>query len=222
MVLRALLVLSVSISTSGEHMPKRAPKGDLAGQQLEAETAYVQHDVTTPTTETATTTKGTPNTMTQAQGTQDTGNLDDLFFIDMENVKEPPQIVPGRYNAVIKNAKPSRSKAGNGVMTVQWTLTDNEGEAAQFNGRTVFDPVTWSDNTMQRVKAFLQAIGIDPSFKGAPTPDMLIGERATLTLTIRPGSGINEATGEKWPDRPNVAAYLPYGSSEDLASILGG
>lgn len=204
-------------------MPKRAPKGDLAGEQLSVATeqALIEHGTVQPTVTVTNTNEGTPNIMTNATNV-DAGNLDDLFYIDIENTKEPPAITPGRYNAVIKNAKPSRSKAGNGVMTVQWTLTDNTGDAEQFNGRTVFDPITWSENTMRRVKAFLLAIGIDPSFKGAPRPDALIGERATLTLTIEPASGLDPKTGEPYPERARVSAYLPYGSSEDLASILGG
>lgn len=203
-------------------MPKRAPRGDLAGQQLDAATEYAQTEAgNQQPTVTVTVTEGNTNTMSNATSGQDT-NLDDLFYIDIENTKEPPAITPGRYNAVIKNAKPSRSAKGNGVMTLQWTLVDNTGEQEQFNGRTVFDPLTWSENTMRRVKAFLLAIGIDPAFKGAPRPDALIGERATLTLTIEPASGMDPKTGEPYPERARVAAYLPYGSSEDLASILGG
>lgn len=138
-----------------------------------------------------------------------------IDFASVPNVNEP--IPPGTYNCTIVAAEPTTSKAGgNPMIKLRWRI-DDEGD---YHHRNIFDHLVFSPNALWRVRQVLEAIGYASNFAGAINPENLLGESATLKITVQAGNGINPETGEPYPPRNNVARVLPIGTSSKVADLL--
>lgn len=137
-----------------------------------------------------------------------------INFADVPDASEP--VAPGTYNATIVHAEPKTSTNGNPMIAIRWRI-DDEGD---YHKRNIFDNLVFAPNALWRVRQVLEALGYAKNFDGAVNPESLLGESATLKVTIQAGNGINPETGEPYPPRNNVAKVLPAGTSRKVADLL--
>lgn len=149
--------------------------------------------------------------------TTNNANDDGDVSIDLTMVKPPEPFDNQFHSAVIAGCKRTISANKNTVFTLQWRI--DEGDE-KFAGRSVYDPLTISENTMWKVKRFLVCIGLPEDFRGGINPQMLIGERADIRVDMEPQTRTNVETGEPYPPRPRVRTYAPYGSQKSLESVI--
>lgn len=140
------------------------------------------------------------------------------FVIDFAKVPDAAEpLPPGTYNCTIVHAEPTTSKSGgNPMIKIRWRV-DDDGE---FKGRNIFDNLVFSQNALWRVRQVLEALGYAKDFNGVVNPENLLGESATLKVTIQAGNGVNPETGEPYPPRNNVAKVLPIGTARKVADLL--
>lgn len=122
--------------------------------------------------------------------------------IDFSQVKGLEPIDEGVYEATIVDAKEGISKKGNPKIDLRWQV-DVDGR-----DRIVFDTLTFSPESMWRVKLTLQALGFASDFSGDVEPEDLIGASARITVAIDRGRK-DPATGEEYPDRNTVKKVQP-------------
>lgn len=102
------------------------------------------------------------------------------MIVDLSNYRDKvgSRIEPGTYTAAVDYADPTKSKAGNPMIVVGLRIVGGE-----FDGATVVDRLTLSENAMFRAVNFMQAIGM-------PTPRKRlqvnlakwIGRKVTVTV----------------------------------------
>lgn len=104
----------------------------------------------------------------------------------------------GNYTATIVKADLGTSKAGNEKIDLQWKI-----EGGQYDGRVIFDTLTFTEKALFRVKATLQGLGFPKDFRGEVRPGDLVGKTAKLTVDIQAGNGVDES-GEPYQARNRV------------------
>ena len=114
--------------------------------------------------------------------------------INFAKVQSLEPLPAGVYTATIVKAELGVSKAGNEKIDMQWKI-----EGGAYDGRVIFDTLTFTEKALFRVKATLQGLGFPADFKGNVSAEDLVGRTAKLTVDIQAGNGIDE-TGE--PDAP--------------------
>lgn len=145
------------------------------------------------------------------------GNASGGFSIDFSTVPDTDKpIAPGKYNATIVHAEAKESKAGNPMIALRWRI-DDEGE---YEKRNIFDNLVFSQNALWRVRQVLLAVGFSTTFNGDVNPESLLGESATLTVTIQAGKGVNTETGEPYPPRNSITKVEPLGARAKVADLL--
>lgn len=129
--------------------------------------------------------------------------------IDFTQVKGLEPIEDGKYEATIVSAENGVSKKGNPKIDIRWQVELGEGQK-----RNIFDTLTFSVDSMWRVKLTLQALGFPKDFKGDVEPEDLLGKTALITVTTQKGA-VHEETGEPYPDRNKVIKTEPVTLSMD-------
>lgn len=173
--------------------------------------------------------KETPKIMSNTQlpnddvyeGLDDTGASNGStgagFRINFGEIKGLEPIADGKYDAVIAKAEFGMSQKQQPKCDIRWKI-EEEGD---FQGRIVFDTLSFADAALWRVKEVLVALGFDEDFNDELTADMLFGMRGVITVATEPQTQLNPATGKPWPARPRVKAVAPIGSNASLESMLG-
>jgi len=118
--------------------------------------------------------------------------------INFAQVQTLEPLPPGNYTATIIKAEPGVSKAGNEKIDIQWRI-----EGGQYDGRVIFDTLTFVDKALFRVKNTLMGLGFPKDFKGEVRPEDLVGKTAKITVDVQAGNGIDE-TGEPYQPRNRV------------------
>jgi len=119
--------------------------------------------------------------------------------IDFSTVKGLEPLPVGVYNATIVKAEEGTSQKGNTKIDLQWRV-----DGGPFDGRIVFDTLTFTEKAMFRVKNTLLAVGFKKNFSGDVKAEALVGKSAKLTLDIQAGEGVDETTGEPYAPRNRV------------------
>ena len=127
--------------------------------------------------------------------------------IDFSSVKGLDPVPAGTYNAVVIAATEGTSQNGNPKIDVRWQI-----EGGEYDGRQLFDTLTFTEKAMWRVKKTLQSMGFPKDFKGEVDPEMLLGTSARLVVTIEQSDGVDE-NGESYPPRNRVNKILEGGKS---------
>lgn len=106
--------------------------------------------------------------------------MSDEFVVDLANYKDRvgQRIAPGKYLVLVEDAEQDTSRNGN-VMVVLW-LRVLDGE---FKDSTILDRLVMTQNSLYRVVAFLQAIGIPtPKKRLALSTKQLIGRKLEIEV----------------------------------------
>lgn len=125
--------------------------------------------------------------------------------IDFTQVVALEPLPAGSYLATIVKAEEGMSENGNQKIDLQWKI---EGEP--FDGRLVFDTLTFTEKTMFRVKQALTSLGFPKDFKGDVTPDLLVGKTARIVVEIEASTKV-DADGELYPPRNRVRKVKTIG-----------
>jgi hypothetical protein len=135
------------------------------------------------------------------------------FVVDFSDIADLGPVDPGTYVASIVKATPGMSQSGNPKIDVSWKI-----EEGDYEGRQVFDTLSFHPNALSITKAKLLNMGFPEDFSGAIDPEDLLGITATLTVTIEKSTAINDETGEPYPPRNRVTRIS--GGSADLEDLL--
>ncbi len=141
--------------------------------------------------------------------------------IDFSQVEDLKPIPEGVYLATVTAAKAGKSKAGNDKIDITWKVEEGE-----FEGRNIFDTMTFTEKSMYRVKATLLGLGFDETFSGEIVPDDLVGKTASIVVTIEQNEGqVDPDTGEPYSPRNRVKKVKPVsaatGGKTNLSKLLG-
>lgn len=111
----------------------------------------------------------------------------DQIVVDLTNYKDRvgARVAPGTYTVVVEDAETAKSKAGNPMIQTWLRIV-----GGQFDGQTIVDRLTLSENAMFRVVGFMQGIGL-------PTPKKrlnlslsnIVGKK--LQITVEDGEPYN-------------------------------
>lgn len=133
--------------------------------------------------------------------------------IDFSEIPSLEPVPAGTYLATLIQAEEGVSQSGNGKMDLRWKIIGGE-----YDGRLVFDHLSFAPTALWRTKLFLQAVGFEDGYAGEITSDDLIGKVANITVAIESGR-TNPETGEAYPDRNRIVKVKAAGAAvEDLLS----
>lgn len=125
----------------------------------------------------------------------------DIPSIDFSDIPTMEPIPAGNYHAEIVFAEVGLSKKQNLKIDLRWKIV-----GGAFDGRNVFDSLSFHPNALFRVKAVLSALGWKKNFKGTIEAEDLIGREADIRVSIDVSTDIDEDTGEPYPPRNRVKA----------------
>ena len=131
--------------------------------------------------------------------------------IDLSQVKGIEPVPAGQYPATITSAVEGTSQAGNQKIDIQWKLETGEKGT---DGRIVFDTLTFTVESLFRVKNTLIGLGYDKTWSGEVTPEMLIGQSGLLTVDIQVSTKVDPETGEAYPPRNRVKKVTPLNKTK--------
>jgi hypothetical protein len=140
------------------------------------------------------------------------------FRVNFGTIKGLTPIPDGKYDVVIREVKPGTSQAKLPKMDLTLVIEDAEDET--LNGRKVYDTLSFAENAMWRVKAFLLALGYEDDFDGEITPADLEGEHLVVTVALDTQTKINTETGKPYEPRTRVKAFAPAGSNATIDDVL--
>lgn len=133
--------------------------------------------------------------------------------IDFSDIPSLEPIDPGTYPMEIVAAEEGESQTGNPKIDIRWKVLDGK-----YEGRVVFDNLSFAPNALWRTKLQLQALGWGKEFSGEITGEDLIGRIADVTVSKEIGR-TNPDTGEAYPDRNRVLKVKPSSlTADDLLS----
>ena len=124
--------------------------------------------------------------------------------INFADVKGLDPLPVGKYLATIQVVTEGKSKQNNEKLDLQWKI-----EGGKYDGRIIFDTLTFTEKALFRVKSTLMGLGFKKDFRGNVGPDMLVGKTALITLDIQASATIDEETGEPYPPRNRVKRVAP-------------
>jgi hypothetical protein len=145
--------------------------------------------------------------------------------IDMSNVSTAPVLLPdAKFPATIVKAKAGKSQAGNPKIDLQWKTQDDDRLDPTHRGVRVFDTLTFTPESLWRVKLVLDAINmgditVDTDELVELAAELLEAE-ACITVGQEPGRGVDDS-GNPRPPRNKVVkvehidAFEPAGFDEE-------
>lgn len=141
-------------------------------------------------------------------------DVNDGFYIDMESIVT--ELIPAgtKVYATIQTAERATSSSGNPMMKLRWKIDDQN--AGDFDGKSIFDTLVWSANTMDRVKRALIAFGFDPKVKGKITPEALRGLGCVITI----GQQYDETKIDPNTDAPYEARNVVRGYKRQTSNVF--
>jgi len=125
--------------------------------------------------------------------------------IDFSDVKGPEPIPDGEYLLTITKAEFGESNSGAPKIDVTYEVTDGE-----YQGRKVFDTISFHKNALMFTKVTLQQLGADVT--GKVDPEALAEEMLGLSLSafvkIQESDQVDPRTQEPYPARNRISRIL--------------
>ena len=123
--------------------------------------------------------------------------------INFADVKGLEPVPVGTYLATITHAEEGLSKSDNPKIDLRWKL-----EEPPYEGRIVFDVMTFHPKALFRVKATLTALGWPKNHSGNVEAADLLGKTAMIIVDIEQQTQLDE-DGEPYPARNRVKKVKP-------------
>jgi hypothetical protein len=127
-----------------------------------------------------------------------------INFSDVQDLTPVPQ---GTYEATIVHSQEGNSKAGYPKIDIRWKI-----EGGEFEGRQVFDTLSFHPDAQWRTKIALRSLGFPNDFDGDVEAEDLINLSAKIVVGIEDSGGTDES-GEPYPVRNRVMKVKPLGTS---------
>jgi hypothetical protein len=134
--------------------------------------------------------------------------------LDFTGVKGQTEFTPipaGKYDVQVTDYRQGTAsdKAKNpGATTISWELTVLNGE---YEGRKVWENMTLVENSLWRLKAFLEACGFDVEGEIDFDPDEVVNSELVAKVGIQRGRK-DKDTGEEYDPRNTVKGFYAIGA----------
>lgn len=99
--------------------------------------------------------------------------------VDFPTIADTNDFAPlpdGEYVCVLTDIEVDRTRVGDEMWKLRWTVQDGE-----FAGRLLFDNLVFSQRALSRVKLVCCVCGVDTSSAVDLQPDMLLDKRAVVS-----------------------------------------
>lgn len=147
-----------------------------------------------------------------------------INFAGVEDQKEFQPAPAGDYILELVDAQDgtiqSGENKGNDKSTLQFEITDCEGELEQFNGRRIYENVTYGEKALPRLKSMLKAFGaeVDDSDDAGDLEfewDDLLGKKLMAKIRSVPKTRDKNDPSKEYPAKNAIVRYLIPGDSEE-------
>jgi hypothetical protein len=114
----------------------------------------------------------------------------------------------------------SGENKGANKTTLQWEIVDAAGELEEFNGRRIYDNVSYSEKALPRLKTMLKAFGADVPDDDSAEPlkwewDDLIGKKVMAKIRSVPKSRDKNDKSKEYPPKNSIVRFLVPGVEDD-------
>jgi hypothetical protein len=104
--------------------------------------------------------------------------------------------------------------------TLQFEIADAEGELEQFNGRRIYDNVSYSEKALPRLKTMLKAFGADVPDDDSAEPlkwewDDLIGKKLLAKVRAVGKQRDKNDPAKEYPPKNSIVRFLVPGVEDD-------
>lgn len=136
------------------------------------------------------------------------------FFINFDDIEDSTGLIePGTYEAFISFAVKGKGKEAPFApkIDVRWKIDDAAAVDKGAQGRIVFDTFSWHPNALPITRKKLEGLGFPATYRGRIDTEMLLGERALITIKTKKSdpSKVNRETNEPYPDKSVIARIKP-------------
>lgn len=147
-----------------------------------------------------------------------------INFAGVEDQKEFQPAPSGDYILELVDAEDgtvqSGDNAGNLKTTLQWEIVDAEGELEKFNGRRIYDNVSYSEKALPRLKTMLKAFGaeVDDSDNADDVDfewDDLLGQKLMAKIRSVPKQRDKNDPSKEYPAKNAIVRFLVPNSDEE-------
>jgi hypothetical protein len=109
---------------------------------------------------------------------------------------------------------------GDEKTTLQFEITDAEGELEEFNGRRIYDNVSYSEKALPRLKTMLKAFGADVPDDDSAEPlkwewDDLIGKKLLAKVRAVGKQRDKNDPAKEYPPKNSIVRFLVSGAEDD-------
>jgi hypothetical protein len=109
---------------------------------------------------------------------------------------------------------------GDEKTTLQWEIVDAEGELEQYNGRRIYDNVTYGEKALPRVKTMLKAFGADVPDDDSAEPlkwewDDLIGKKLMAKVRSVGRQTDKNDPSKHYEPKNSIVRFLVSGVEDD-------
>lgn len=147
-----------------------------------------------------------------------------INFAGVEDQKEFVPAPSGDYILELVDAEDgiiqSGENAGNEKTTLQWEIVDCVGELEQYNGRRIYDNVSYSEKTLPRLKTMLKAFGAEvPDGDDAEDVDFewddLLGQKLMAKIRSVGKQRDKNDPSKEYPPKNQIVRFLVPRESEE-------
>jgi hypothetical protein len=130
-------------------------------------------------------------------------------FTGVEGQKTYEPLPAGKYVVEVtdfKEGTASENAKNAGAATISWELSVVDHD--EYEGRKVWENMTIVDNSLWRLKAFLEAAGFEADDEVEFDPEDILGATLEVRLGVQKGRK-NPKTGEEYDPRNVVKQFFP-------------
>lgn len=147
-----------------------------------------------------------------------------INFAGVEDQKEFQPAPAGDYILELVDAQDGTVQSGDNKgadkTTLQWEIVDAEGELEQYNGRRIYDNVSYTEKALPRLKTMLKAFGaeVDDSDNAEDVDfewDDLLGKKLLAKIRSVPKQRDKNDPAKEYPAKNAIVRFLVPGESEE-------
>lgn len=147
-----------------------------------------------------------------------------ITFAGVPDQKEFQPAPAGDYVLELVDAEDGEIQSGpnkgNAKTTLQFEIVDAEGELEQYNGRRIYENVTYGEKALPRLKSMLKAFGaeVDDSENAEELDfewDALLGKKLMAKVRSVPKTRDKNDSSKEYPPKNAIVRYLIPGSEEE-------
>lgn len=147
-----------------------------------------------------------------------------INFAGVEDQKEFVPAPAGDYVLELVDAVDgtiqSGENKGNDKSTLQFEIADADGELDQYNGRRIYENVTYGEKALPRLKSMLKAFGVEVDDSDNATDidfewDELLGKKLMARISSVPKQRDKNDPSKEYPAKNRIVRYIVPGAEEE-------